>query len=68
MTHDRRTVPDGANDQDKHGRKQNTGTNESSLRDRGSRRGFFTDGADEDRSEPDKQPRKADRPDGTDAL
>jgi hypothetical protein len=67
MTYDRKTAPDGANDQDKHGRKQNSGTNESSLRGRGSRRGFFNDGADEDLSEPDKQPRKADRPDGNDA-
>jgi hypothetical protein len=63
MTYDRKTAPRGANDQDRHGRKQNTGTNESSLRDRGSRRESGRDGADEDRSEPHKQPRKADRPD-----
>ena len=61
MTRERRN---GANDQDKHGRKQNSGTNETSLRGRGSHRESGNDGADEDRSEPDKQAKKADRPDG----
>ena len=42
MTHQRRNdspAPAGANDQDKHGRKQNSGTNQKTLRGKGSRRG-----------------------------
>ena len=50
----------GANDQDRHGRKQNSGTNEDTLSELGSRRERGFDGADSDPREPSKQPRKAD--------
>ena len=59
MTHQRRnaSAPDArANDQDKHGRKQNSGTNEKTLREKGSRREHGTDGADSPPREPSRQP------------
>jgi hypothetical protein len=49
----------GANDQDKHGRKQNSGTNETSVRGRGSHRETGYDGADSPPREPSKQPMRA---------
>lgn len=49
-------VNDGANDKDKHGRKQNSGTNEKSLRGRGSRRDTGLDGADTPPRGPSRQP------------
>jgi hypothetical protein len=46
-----------ANDQDKHGRKQNTGTNATSVRGKGSHRDTGIDGADgSGRGKDDKQP------------
>ena len=59
MTHQRRnaSAPDAhANDQDKHGRKQNSGTNEKTLRDKGSRRESGFDGADNGPRERSRQP------------
>ena len=59
MTYQRKNgtpVPgDRPNDQDKHGRKQNSGTNEKTLRGKGSRRDTGHDGADDTR-EPSRQP------------
>ena len=37
-TRDPRNQPDGSHDQDRHGRKQNAGSNQDSMRDLGSRR------------------------------
>jgi hypothetical protein len=45
-----------ANDQDKHGRKQNSGTNEKTVRDKGSHRDTGFDGADSAPRERGKQP------------
>jgi hypothetical protein len=62
MTRDRReraATPAGSNDQDKHGRKQNSGTNETSLRGRGSHREHGYDGADSDPRTPSQQPRRS---------
>jgi hypothetical protein len=59
MTHQRRNgspAPAGANDQDKHGRKQNSGTNQKTLRGKGSRRDHGSDGADTPPREPGRQP------------
>jgi hypothetical protein len=53
----------GANDQDKHGRKQNSGTNDKTLRELGSRRERGTDGADSDPKRASKQPGKPADPD-----
>ena len=49
----------GAHDQDKHGRKQNTGTNETSVRGRGSHRETGFDGADSPPREASNQPKRA---------
>jgi len=64
MTHDRRDRAPlrGANDQDKHGRKQNRGSNEDTLRGLGSRRDTHFDGADTPPRAPAKQPRKPSDP------
>ena len=59
MTYQRRNgspAPAGANDQDKHGRKQNSGTNQKTLRGKGSRREHGSDGADTPPREPGRQP------------
>jgi hypothetical protein len=59
MTYQRRNgtpAPEGANDQDKHGRKQNSGTNQKTLRGKGSRRESGFDGADAPPREPSRQP------------
>jgi hypothetical protein len=49
-----------ANDQDKHGRKQNSGTNHDTLRELGSRRDTGFDGADSSPRGQPQQPRKDD--------
>jgi hypothetical protein len=59
MTYQRRNASPAdahANDQDKHGRKQNSGTNEKSVRRKGSHRDTGVDGADDGPRERSRQP------------